>query len=159
MHESLRLGNQLCFALHAASRAMTQAYQPLLAPLGITYPQYLVLLVLWERDGLLVKEIGARLDLDSGTLTPLLKRLETLGLVVRERQSTDMRQVRIRLSRAGRSLEEKAVSVPRAMACRYGGSEEDMRAAMRLREVLDALRGRLREAADVPNSMTNSVKK
>lgn len=159
MHESLRLGHQLCFALHAASRAMTQAYQPLLEPLGLTYPQYLVLLVLWERDGCLVKEIGARLDLDSGTLTPLLKRLETQGLVVRERQAQDQRQVRIRLSPAGRALERKAASVPRAMACRYGGSSGDIGSVIRLREVLDALRARLRDPAAADAAMTISVKK
>jgi MarR family transcriptional regulator, organic hydroperoxide resistance regulator len=145
MHDALRLDNQLCFALYAASRAVTQAYQPLLGPLGLTYPQYLVLLVLWEKDGLLVKEIGGRLDLDSGTLTPLLKRLEAQGLVVRKRQDADQRQVRIHLSPEGRALEERALAVPRSLACRYGRTPGTVQEAARLREVLDALRSRLRE--------------
>ena len=88
----LQLDRQLCFALHAASRAMTQAYQPVLAPLGLTYPQYLVMLVLWEDDGVAVKDLGARLHLDSGTLTPLLKRLASQGLVTRTRDADDERR-------------------------------------------------------------------
>jgi MarR family transcriptional regulator, organic hydroperoxide resistance regulator len=147
MHEVLRLDNQLCFALYAASKAVTQAYQPLLAELGITYPQYLALLVLWEKDHLLVKEIGDRLELDSGTLTPLLKRLENQGLVVRERQQDDQRQVRIRLSPAGRSLENKALSIPKQLACRYGKSPAAVHEASQLREVLNNLRQRLRNEA------------
>lgn len=144
MDDLLRLDRQLCFALHAASRAMTQAYQPLLAPLGLTYPQYLVLLVLWEEDGLLVKAIGERLDLDSGTLTPLLKRLEAAGRVVRERQADDQRQVRIRLTQTGRELEIRAAAVPRELACRYGADPEGSRRMEALRETLHALRGHLR---------------
>ncbi len=147
MHEVLRLDNQLCFALYAASKAVTQAYQPLLSALGLTYPQYLVLLVLWEEDGQLVKEIGKRLELDSGTLTPLLKRLESQGLVVRERQQDDQRQVRIRLSLAGRALERKALAVPKQLACRYGGSPSAHREAEQLRETLNGLRSRLRSEA------------
>ena len=144
MDDLLRLDRQLCFALHAASRAVTQAYQPLLAPLGLTYPQYLVLLVLWEGDGLLVKAIGERLDLDSGTLTPLLKRLEAAGRVVRERQADDQRQVRIRLTQAGRELEIRAAAIPRELACRYGGDPEAAGRMDALRETLHALRGHLR---------------
>lgn len=144
MDDLLRLDRQLCFALHAASRAMTQAYQPLLAPLGLTYPQYLVLLVLWEEDGLLVKAIGERLDLDSGTLTPLLKRLEAAGRVVRERQADDQRQVRIRLTQTGRELEIRAAAVPRELACRYGADPEGAARMETLRETLHALRGHLR---------------
>src|SRR5512141_147840 len=96
--DPLHLEDQLCFALYNASRALTRAYAPLLAPLGVTYPQYLVLLVLWERDGLPVKELGERLTLDSGTLTPLLKRLEHQGLVERRRGEDDERIVRIHLT-------------------------------------------------------------
>jgi len=144
MHEVLRLDNQLCFALYAASKAVTQAYQPLLSALGLTYPQYLVLLVLWEEDGQLVKEIGKRLELDSGTLTPLLKRLESQGLVVRERQQNDQRQVRIRLSPTGRALEKKALAVPKQLACRYGVSLSTHREAEQLREALNGLRSHLR---------------
>jgi DNA-binding MarR family transcriptional regulator len=116
----LLLENQLCFRLYAATRAMTQAYQPILAPLGLTYPQYLVMLVLWEKDGLSVKAIGHRLNLDSGTLTPLLKRLEGQGLVRRVRSQQDERVVEIRLTAPGRRLREEAAAVPHRLACRIG---------------------------------------
>jgi DNA-binding MarR family transcriptional regulator len=113
----LQLDHQLCFALYAASRAIQQAYQPLLAPLGLTYPQYLVMLVLWEGEGIPVKRLGERLRLDSGTLTPLLKRLEAAGLVTRTRDTADERVVRIGLTDAGRALEARAVGVPTALLC------------------------------------------
>ena len=99
MDADLRLDAQLCFALYAASRATTAAYREPLAELGLTYPQYLVLLVLWEEEGLSVKEIGQRLHLDSGTLTPVLKRLEEAGFVRRRRDAQDERQVRVELDR------------------------------------------------------------
>jgi DNA-binding MarR family transcriptional regulator len=114
---AVSLDNQLCFAIYSASHAFTRAYRPFLEPLGLTYPQYLVLLVLWDRDGLRVKEIGARLFLDSGTLTPLLKRLETLGYVRRLRDPRDERQVAVTLTAAGRSLEAKAASIPDELDC------------------------------------------
>ena len=114
---SLPLRKQLCFAVYSTSHAFTRAYRILLEPLGLTYPQYLVLLVLWERDGMRVKEIGAQLYLDSGTLTPLLKRLEALGYVRRLRDPTDERQVTIQLTPAGIALEAKAVSIPNDLAC------------------------------------------
>ncbi len=119
------LEKQLCFAIYSASHAFTRAYRSLLDPLGLTYPQYLVLLVLWERDGLRVKEIGARLYLDSGTLTPLLKRLEASGYVSRVRETGDERQVSVRLTSAGRALEKKALSIPEDLQCMTGlaGSE------------------------------------
>ena len=113
----LALDHQLCFALYAASLAMTKAYKPLLAPLGLTYPQYLVLLVLWEGDGITVSQLGDRLTLDSGTLTPLLKRLEALALVQRLRDVADERRVLLRLTAAGRALRAQAVAVPQAIAC------------------------------------------
>ena len=97
----LALDHQLCFALYAASLAMTKAYKPLLAPLGITYPQYLVLLVLWEGDGITVSQLGDRLTLDSGTLTPLLKRLDAQGLLQRQRDAADERRVLLHLTPAG----------------------------------------------------------
>ena len=108
---------QLCFALYATSRAVTQAYGPLLAPLGVTYPQYLVLLVLWQDNHLSVGEIGARLFLDSGTLTPLLKRLEAQGLVARRRDAKDAREVRVSLTPAGRRLHTRAPGIARDIAC------------------------------------------
>jgi MarR family transcriptional regulator, organic hydroperoxide resistance regulator len=111
-HDVLALANQLCFALYSTHRALTRAYAPLLKPLGVTYPQYLALLALWERDSRAVTELGERLDLETGTLTPLLKRLERDGLVERKRDAGDQRVVRIVLTRAGRQLEAKARDVP-----------------------------------------------
>ncbi|MFZ3140561.1 MarR family winged helix-turn-helix transcriptional regulator [Polaromonas sp.] len=108
----LQLDNQLCFALYSTSLAMTRLYKPLLDALGITYPQYLALLVLWEQDGLSVSELGERLFLDSGTLTPLLKRLESSGLVSRLRAIDDERRVHITLTPAGRALKEQAAKIP-----------------------------------------------
>ncbi|HSW05842.1 MarR family winged helix-turn-helix transcriptional regulator [Aquabacterium sp.] len=113
----LALDHQLCFALYAASLAMTKTYKPLLEPLGLTYPQYLVMLVLWEGDGISVSQLGERLTLDSGTLTPLLKRLQALGLVQRLRDATDERRVLLQLTTAGRRLKAKAVAVPQTIAC------------------------------------------
>jgi DNA-binding MarR family transcriptional regulator len=112
----LLLDQQLCFALYAASRSVTGLYRPLLEPLGLTYPQYLVMLVLWERDGLTVGELGQRLQLDSGTLTPLLKRLQTAGLVARQRRKEDERVVDIRLTDAGLALRDKASGIPECLA-------------------------------------------
>ncbi|WP_158807337.1 MarR family winged helix-turn-helix transcriptional regulator [Beijerinckia sp. L45] len=118
--ETVILEKQLCFAVYSASHAFTRAYRTLLEPLGLTYPQYLVLLVLWERDGMRVKEIGARLFLDSGTLTPLLKRLEGIGYVRRIRDANDERQVSIMLTPAGQALEAKAAAVPKDLQCLIG---------------------------------------
>jgi DNA-binding MarR family transcriptional regulator len=146
LRDPLHLDDQLCFALYSASRALTRAYAPLLAPLGLTYPQYLVLLVLWERDGLPVNRLGERLALDSGTLTPLLKRLEHQGVVERRRGDDDERVVRIHLTAAGRALRGKARKVPMDLACRAGydlASERSMRDLVRLRDELAALTRRL----------------
>lgn len=144
--DPLQLEDQLCVALYNASRALTRAYAPLLAPLGVTYPQYLVLLVLWERDGLPVKELGERLTLDSGTLTPLLKRLEHQGLVERRRGEDDERIVRIHLTPDGRALRGKARKIPMELACSAGydlGNERSVRDLTRLRDELIALARRL----------------
>lgn len=138
-NDPLHLDQQLCFALYAASRAMTRAYAPLLAPLGITYPQYLVMLLLWEQDGRSVKELGERLFLDSATLTPLLKRLEQEGLITRTRDPDDERVVRIKLSDAGRALKAKARKVPAAIACRAGVSPGDVKGLARLLQLRDEL--------------------
>src|SRR5581483_6898380 len=108
----LRLDNQICFAVYSAAHAFNRVYKPLLDRLGLTYPQYLVMLVLWERDGVPLKEIGERLHLDSGTLTPLLKRLEQAGLVKRTRSTEDERQVLIGLTAQGNGLKDKARAVP-----------------------------------------------
>jgi MarR family transcriptional regulator, organic hydroperoxide resistance regulator len=141
--KALHLDAQLCFSLYAASRAMTAAYGPLLGPLGLTYPQYLVMLVLWEGDGLSVKALGERLQLDSGTLTPLLKKLERAGQVVRARDDRDARVVRVSLTAAGKALRKKAQAVPRALLCLTG---LDLPGLARLREELLALTLTLREA-------------
>ena len=109
--DPLDLDNQLCFALYAAAHAIKKAYRPLLEELGLTYPQYLILLVLWKTDALKVSEIGDRLNLDSGTLTPVLKRLEAAGLVRRTRRLKDEREVEIGLTQAGRTLRDKALGV------------------------------------------------
>lgn len=126
------LETQLCFALYRASRAMTRAYQPLLEPLGLTYPQYLVLLALWREDGVSVSALGEQLELDSATLTPLLKRLENQDIVARSRCTEDERVVRIRLTETGRALREKARSIPRAVAGRAGFDPDDAGALARL---------------------------
>ena len=112
INPALLLDNQLCFALYSTSLAMTKLYKPLLETLGLTYPQYLVMLVLWERDGLMVSELGDRLFLDSGTLTPLLKRLESANLIARIRDVQDERRVHITLTAAGRALKTQAASIP-----------------------------------------------
>ena len=146
--ESLRLGNQLCFAIYAADHAFTAAYKPLLDPLGLTYPQYLVLLVLWEEEGLSVKEIGQRLHLDSGTLTPVLKRLEKAGFVRRRRDDQDERQVRIELTDKGWDTRTRSLEVPRAMICALGQPEPELQALRRAVDQLQtALRKRAKDAA------------
>lgn len=142
--EHLRLDRQLCFALYAASRAMMQAYQPLLAPLGITYPQYLVLLVLWEHDDQSVGQLGDHLQLDSGTLTPLLKRMEAQGLIHRRRSTRDERVVHARLTPQGSALREQAKTIPEQMACKTGLEVADLG---HLRDQIHSLTARLRRAA------------
>jgi DNA-binding MarR family transcriptional regulator len=116
----LLLDRQLCFALYSASLAMTKLYKPLLDPLGLTYPQYLVMLVLWEGDGITVSQLGERVALDSGTLTPLLKRLEASHLVRRLRDAADERRVLLQLTPAGRALKTRALVVPEQVACASG---------------------------------------
>ena len=123
--ELLKLDNQLCFVLYAASRAVTQTYRPLLDGLDLTYPQYLVMLVLWERDGLTVNEIGDRLRLDSGTLTPLLKKLEARGFLNRSRDKEDERRVIISLLPEGMKLKKKAAGIPEMLLCRSGLSVDE----------------------------------
>ena len=141
----LALDNQFCFALDSASHAMTKTYKPMLDRLGLTYPQYLVMLVLWEQDAILVKEIGARLFLDSGTLTPLLKRLEANGLVSRNRDPHDERQVRIVLSPEGRALRKQAEQIPEQVLCASG---QQIGALGRMRGELARVRDDLFKALD-----------
>ncbi|MFI9339682.1 MarR family winged helix-turn-helix transcriptional regulator [Streptomyces sp. NPDC052773] len=132
----LRLDRQICFSLNAASRAFNGVYRVILKDLGLTYPQYLVMLVLWEAGDQPVKRLGERLRLDSGTLSPLLKRLEAAGLVRRERSARDERSVEVRLTEEGAALRERAVEVPRRIVAATGCDVDEIRA---LRDRLDQL--------------------
>lgn len=139
----LLLGNQVCFAVYSTAHAFNRFYKPLLDRLGLTYPQYLVMLVLWEEDGLPVKEIGERLFLDSGTLTPLLKRMESAGLLKRTRSTEDERQVIVALTPQGESLKEKARSLPLSILAASECSVPELTA---LKNEIVSLRDRLNEA-------------
>ena len=141
--ESLMLDNQLCFALHSTSLLMTKVYKPLLQALGLTYPQYLAMMVLWEEDGLTVGEISSRLLTDPGSLTPLLKRLEAEGLLSRTRSREDERVVIIELTEKGRALRDKARGIPQ---CILGASGFTLERLQKLQAELQALRGHLQES-------------
>ncbi|MDX2914889.1 MULTISPECIES: MarR family winged helix-turn-helix transcriptional regulator [Streptomyces] len=143
-HGSLLLDEQLCFALYAAQRAVTAAYRPLLDELGLTYPQYLVMLSLWERDETTVKELAGALRLDYGTVSPLLKRLESAGLLRRERSPLDERSVRITLTGRGEQLRDRAAAVPATLASATGLHGPEV---TRLREELWQLTARATKAA------------
>ena len=136
----LLLDNQLCFALYSASLLMTKLYKPLLDQIGLTYPQYLAMLALWEEDGVTVSTLGARLYLDSGTLTPLLKRLEKAGFLTRERNEEDERQVLIRLTQEGRALKKRAMDIPRKIIAATGANVPEI---INLRKRLKKLRANL----------------
>ena len=136
----LRLDRQLCFARYSSSLLMTKLYKPILAALGLSYPQYLVLLVLWELDGRSVGDLGERLYLDSGTLTPLLKRMEAAGWLVRRRAAHDERRVIVTLTPAGRALRRKAAHIPEAIVCASGSKLAEL---TELTTQLQALRGNL----------------
>ena len=131
-YNPLLLKNQLCFPLYAAARQVTGLYAPLLKPLGLTYTQYLVFLVLWEEDGLKVGDLGGRLLLDSGTLTPLLKKLEEKGLLTRRRCEEDERVVRVFLTDEGRALRAKALTIPASVGSCVSLSEADARDLYRI---------------------------
>ncbi|MDR3661128.1 MAG: MarR family transcriptional regulator [Mycobacterium sp.] len=138
--DALTLDRQLCFALYSASRAMTAAYRPILSELNLTYPQYLVLLVLWEEGRITVGRLGERLKLDSGTLSPLLKRLEANGFIRRERSLQDERQVEVTLTPTGQKLESRAQCIPEKLGALTGITEQqaaDLRDAVR--RLTDAL--------------------
>jgi DNA-binding MarR family transcriptional regulator len=141
-----RVEEHLCFALYAAQHAFNAAYKPLLEPLGLTYTQYLVLLVLWERDGLTVKDLALRLHLDSGTLTPVLKRMERSDLISRERKQANQREVRIELTAKGRALRSEAGRIYDSLACRLGGTEDSLAPLLSgLQSLAPQLRGPVRE--------------
>ena len=139
---ALLLDHQLCFALYSSSLAMTKLYKPLLDAIGLTYPQYLVMLVLWEQDGVTVSELGERLFLDSGTLTPLLKRLEAQGQIARLRDVQDERRVRITLTAEGRALRDQAEAIPQ---CVLQSSQCSIAELTALTTELKQLRDRLSE--------------
>jgi DNA-binding MarR family transcriptional regulator len=143
--DPLLLGNQICFAVYSTAHAFNRFYKPLLDRLGLTYPQYLVMMVLWERDGVPVKDIGEKLFLDSGTLTPLLKRMEAADLIKRTRNTEDERQVLIALTPHGHALREQARAVPQAMlassACSVGELFEMKNELIALRDKLNAALG------------------
>ena len=138
--DPLKFDNQICFAVYSAAHAFNRVYKPLLDRLGLTYPQYLVMLVLWERDDVPVKDIGERLFLDSGTLTPLLKRLEAAHLVKRTRSSEDERQVLIALTAQGHALKDKARSVPHSI---LAASDCSVAELVAMKDEIVALRDRL----------------
>ncbi|WP_436846107.1 MarR family winged helix-turn-helix transcriptional regulator [Streptomyces chartreusis] len=140
----LRLDQQICFSLHAASRAFNGVYRVILKDLGLTYPQYLVMLVLWEHGELPVKKLGEHLRLDSGTLSPLLKRLEAAGLVRRERSARDERSVEVRLTEEGTAMRRRALQVPRRISASTGIGPDEVRA---LRARIDELTTALDAAA------------
>jgi MarR family transcriptional regulator, organic hydroperoxide resistance regulator len=141
--QPLRLDNQICFAIYSAGHAFNRVYKPLLDRLGLTYPQYLVMLVLWEKDGVPLKDIGGRLFLDSGTLTPLLKRLEAAHLIKRTRSKEDERQVLIALTPQGQALKDKARAVPQSVLVASACSIPELSA---MKEEIVALRDRLNVA-------------
>ncbi len=147
--EMPRVDQQVCFAIYATLHAVHKVYAPLLAPLGLTYPQYLVMQVLWQGDGVTVKVVGERLHLDSGTLTPLLKRLEAAGLVVRARDPKDERQVRVTLTPKGRDMQRDARPIPAQVARAMGRSPDDLKAVRKeLRRIRNSLLGKRPEKVE-----------
>lgn len=140
---ALGLSNMVCFAIYSTANALMRAYQPILAGLDLTYPQFLVMIVLWEEDDRTVSEIGAKLNLDSGTLTPLLKRLEAAGRIMRRRDPRDERQVRITLTAEGRDLRKAAEAVPEQVFCALGQPLDELKD---LRTQLLDIRGNLADS-------------
>lgn len=139
---SVALDDQLCFALYAASRAVTARYRPMLEAIGLTYPQYLVMMLLWEQDNQTVGQLGSRLALDSGTLSPLLKRLTAAGLVTRHRRPEDERSVSIALTDTGRALRDRAVSISESMIGAIGFDHDEFHGLMaQLRLLTDRVNG------------------
>lgn len=144
--EQLRLDNQVCFTLYACSREVTKIYRPFLEEMGLTYTQYITMLALWEEDDVSVKVLGERLYLDSGTLTPLLKKLETAGYVLRERDSRDERSVLVRLTEQGRALQKQAETLPQELFCRTGMSPEELKGLLStLQRLMTTVHTHLRE--------------
>jgi DNA-binding MarR family transcriptional regulator len=138
-YEQLKLDNQLCFPVYAASRLITREYQPFLDKLGITYPQYLVLMVLWETNTIPVNDIAKKLILNTNTITPLLKRMEQQGLITRERSDTDERKVLVQLTEKGKTMQEEAALIPDGLVKRLSESELKLDDLIQLKENLNAI--------------------
>ncbi len=138
-YEQLKLENQLCFPVYAASRLITREYQPYLDKLGITYPQYLVLMILWEKDNVPVTEIAGKLILNTNTITPLLKRMEQMGLIGRQRSQDDERRVMVGLTEKGRLLQEAAAGIPQALTEQLRKSDLNVEDLLKLKESLNAV--------------------
>ena len=139
VYEQLKLENQLCFPVYAASRLIIREYQPHLDRLGITYPQYLVLMVLWEEDNLTVNDIARKLILNTNTITPLLKRMEQQGIVERMRSDEDERKVLVQLTTKGCELKEEAARIPESLVGRLANSELDLDELIHLKESLNSI--------------------
>lgn len=144
-YDQLKLENQLCFPVYATSRLITREYQPFLNDLGITYPQYLVLMVLWEAGSLPVNDIAKKLILNTNTITPLLKRMEQQGLIIRKRSEEDERKVLVQLSETGLDLEQKAARIPEELAKRLSDSDLELDDLIRLKESLNSIISQLSE--------------
>jgi len=138
-YEKLKLENQLCFPVYAASRLITREYQPFLDGIGITYPQYLVLMVLWENDNLPVNDIAKKLILKTNTITPLLKRIEHLGLIIRTRSAEDERKVLVQLTEKGLELQVKAAQIPDELVKRLSNSEIELEDLLKLKKSLNSI--------------------
>ncbi|KIO51863.1 MarR family winged helix-turn-helix transcriptional regulator [Flavobacterium hibernum] len=141
-NHSLQLGNQLCFPLYVISKEVIGLYRPFLDELDITYPQYLVMMVLWEKDGMTVNQVGEKLFLDSGTLTPLLKRLEIKGFIIRKRKKEDERVVEVFLADKGRNLQQKACEIPSKMQKKLNLTTEDL---LELKETVEKILNKIQK--------------
>ena len=146
-YEKMKLDNQLCFSLYAASREVIKTYKPQLDKYGLTYTQYIAMLVVWEYEKITVKEMGQKLHLDSGTLTPVLKKLESMGLIIKYRSKEDDRVVIVELTETGRKLKDEAITVPERVFCQFKISEED---AVQFKYYLDKIYSSIAFAAVLP---------
>jgi len=155
--EQLKLSNQICFPIYAASRLITREYQPHLEVLGITYPQYLVLMVLWEEDGITVNDIAGKLILNTNTVTPLLKRMEAMGIITRKRYDRDERKVLISLTEKGKAMREQAADIPLQLMGALQSSVINLDELMVLRDHLNLLIGFLKGKKERPFNLNDTI--
>lgn len=155
--EQLKLSNQICFPIYAASRLITREYQPHLEKLGITYPQYLVLMVLWEEDGITVNDIAGKLILNTNTVTPLLKRMEAMGIITRKRYDRDERKVLISLTEKGKAMREQAADIPLQLMGALQSSVINLDELMVLRDHLNLLIGFLKGKKERPFNLNDTI--